>query len=539
MDKKSKQLVIDCIQLSSAKSSKYRDDIRPMIMWNQNAYGSELPVRSLMTPQQLNECFQHHFKIQMCGKEVSDVKPIYRVESTLTTRDENCKLAVVYYHDGVTVVENNGKLEIKATKFYNDQFQPIKFNGFTKPLIPLQSNNGAFREINYMPDVIRVTEVTHGSEDGNTYEIGSRWEYELVATADAVKCEKTVGRDYKKNYATKVSFVKDQKWTVISDLIDSRHFTDVRQTIYECKRGELVFLRIVNEYVEERLHESRYIYHHDGVEVGALVYPNSERTQTKIREVKFVDPSTKKILKYVGELYVVTEMKSIARRLYDGPASLIEGKLLAYEKLSDAKAMDVYSLDSLRTFMDGKEPIEKRLEAVRYGNDNKYLIYTNVEYMNGLSVYQVGRLWDAVYTADSSNPLICLEDRWNTKTVFESYNYKYILPRVIEFYGGEMYELDFHSMRQLISKIDLKVWICANRKDTLLRLELSMYIPSVNMSGYIHPHNIGIWLDDTQKNSVVLLRETFFVTPMSSKILKYEGALQLLESYVPDVGSWD
>ncbi|XP_039291193.1 uncharacterized protein LOC120348786 [Nilaparvata lugens] len=158
-----------------------------MIMWNQNTDGNGPPTRSLMTQQQLDQCFDQHFDIQICGKEVRKVKHIqhiHRVESTLT-RKEDCKLAVVYYQDGVTVVENYGKLEIKATIFYNHKFQPIRFHGFTRP-VPAANYDGAFREINYMPDVIRITNVTHGSEYGNTYEIGSRWEYELEATADAV-----------------------------------------------------------------------------------------------------------------------------------------------------------------------------------------------------------------------------------------------------------------------------------------------------------------------------------------------------------------
>ncbi|XP_039276284.1 uncharacterized protein LOC111055236 [Nilaparvata lugens] len=198
--------------------------------------------------------------------------------------------------------------------------------------------------------------------------------------------------------------------------------------------------------------------------------------------------------------------------------------------------MKVYSLDTLRTFMKRKMP-DSRLPAVDYQHDNKYWIHINGGYIAGPSVYQVGRLWDEVYVADNRDPLICLQDQWNTKTVFENNekynNYNYILPRVIEFYGGKMYELDLHSIRQLISEIGLRVWICTHEKDTILRLELSMEIPAANISGIIHPQTVNIrqtYYDQSHKIPIMQLKETFYVSASTSKIIKYDGELALIDN---------
>ncbi|XP_039276301.1 uncharacterized protein LOC120349760 isoform X2 [Nilaparvata lugens] len=65
------ELIINCKAFDIGKVS--RDGIRPMIMWNRNTDGNGSPTRSLMTQQQLDQCFDQHFDIQICGMVLLDL----------------------------------------------------------------------------------------------------------------------------------------------------------------------------------------------------------------------------------------------------------------------------------------------------------------------------------------------------------------------------------------------------------------------------------------------------------------------------------
>ncbi|XP_039300287.1 uncharacterized protein LOC120355706 [Nilaparvata lugens] len=61
-----------------------------------------------------------------------------------------------------------------------------------------------------------------------------------------------------------------------------------------------------------------------------------------------------------------------------------------------------------------------------------------------------------------------------------------------------------------------------------------MEIPSANISGYIHPQTVNIWHDQSQEISILQLKETFYVSASTSKILKYDGELALIDNMMKD-----
>ncbi|RZF45517.1 hypothetical protein LSTR_LSTR005719 [Laodelphax striatellus] len=428
--------------------------VKPLVVLNQHIDGGGNPMRMFLDLQTLQNIFTFNYDVQFCKRSTDNSGPVlfYRVVNKLVQRTEHCKIAVLYFHNGVTV-DKDDDLKITEIKYYDKDWRLKIFEGFTTvnedSQIPIESaSNQGVREINYWPEIMWSTNFIRPDGVGVTMEVGSEWSTEIKATKDPVTCKRLEGIAYLESCATSVYIVKvsqkqheDSEWHKIKDL--GSIFIDVIQKIYTCERnGEVIFHRVVTELLSEK---AACVYYGDGVGVGWYKYPD-KRTFLKIREVKYVDPTTKKVLKYDGQLVVITDISNLVERLYEGNVDFREDKLCMHD----------------------------------------HNMFTEDDMINA--------------------------------------------NEVVEYNNGKMYRLDYVAKKQLKRKVKLKVWICANKKDTILRMEARIKMLFGNISGIIHPDSVVIKRKDygNEDSSHVKFIETFYLSARTSKVLKIEGQLPLI-----------
>ncbi|XP_039301282.1 uncharacterized protein LOC111056843 [Nilaparvata lugens] len=215
------------------------------------------------------------------------------------------------------------------------------------------------------------------------------------------------------------------------------YFTVLKQELWNCQKNmEDKFLRVVNYNVA--LKEIALIYHPDGITIGTQVFPD-QSVSKRIKEIKYLHPKTKKVLRYNGEMTLETISSLRNTKLFQMPHPLLKleidedqeetgveeagekrrnyGETSANKKEENDRktwSVDILRVHALRIkkqFESGGLPNMQSYDAgaVQYTENNINVMRIADEYDVKM---KVGSQWERELKTQG-NSMSCILDEWN------------------------------------------------------------------------------------------------------------------------------
>ncbi|XP_039294299.1 uncharacterized protein LOC120353680 isoform X4 [Nilaparvata lugens] len=171
----------------------------------------------------------------------------------------------------------------------------------------------------YLGDYLYGSPISYNHPDQIYLRVGKKWEKTIGSSSHEVVCERASEKDYYKldtNFLPNLYIYSDKNGVANKNILS--YFTSIEREIWVCRSRlkmkssqPISFYRIVN--VMHGIQPMNKIFYFDGIEVFKdrcamrQVDDMGEADTATFREIKYVDPSDKKVVRYRGKVFLKTD----------------------------------------------------------------------------------------------------------------------------------------------------------------------------------------------------------------------------------------